>query len=199
MDISPCRRQLLAGLGLVAVAGCLGTDEEPSSGTDDGTNGVDNRSLGTDSFSWNRSRNGSAENEVAAEPTENRTRIADLIDEYDAEEVENDDQNSNADDPFGDIEWPECTRARVTTFDWDSQLFGDDAFRATVINRADIAGTVGVTIDFWQSSDRQSRQGSVSRSVSIGAQATEQVTIRASPPTSETDYATMSVTEQECR
>lgn len=69
----------------------------------------------------------------------------------------------------------------------------------TILNRADIAGSVVVSVQFWESETKDNLQGEIERTVSLGAQSAEDVTIMANPPTEETSWASGKVTEQECQ
>lgn len=91
-----------------------------------------------------------------------------------------------------------CTEAYVTNFNWDGQWFNEDTFEGTVVNQGDVAGTVTVELRFWESEATNSLQGSVERSVSVGAQDTRDISVSAHPPTDQTEWATMRVSEQDC-
>ena len=93
----------------------------------------------------------------------------------------------------------ECTEAYVSDFNWDSNLFSEDEFQITIINEGDVAGNVEVTLSFWQSESKDVREGTITRRVSIGGQATEDETLSANAPTDESEYASVSVTEQDCQ
>lgn len=96
-----------------------------------------------------------------------------------------------------------CTEAVVTSFNWDSKsgFFSDpeDEFEIALINRGDIAGTVVVSVKFWESRNKNQLQGSIERSVSVGAQATREITISAHKPTDDSHWASASVVNQDCQ
>ena len=112
-----------------------------------------------------------------------------------------DDGDQNNDD----FEEPEqeqervCTEAYITDFNWDGTLFSEDSFTATLVNEGDVAGTVVISLEFWESEAKETRLGTVERSAAIGAQATKEITIEANPPSDNAEWASMSVTEQDCQ
>lgn len=92
-----------------------------------------------------------------------------------------------------------CTKAYISDFNWDGVWFSEDDFEATLVNEGEVAGTVIVELKFWESERKNSLQGTVERRVSIGAQDTEDIAISANPPTDNTDWASMDVSEQDCQ
>lgn len=92
-----------------------------------------------------------------------------------------------------------CTEAYIDNFNWDGALFSEDSFTGTLVNEGDVAGTVVISLEFWESEATETRLGSVERSASIGAQATKDITIEANPSSDDAEWATMSVTEQDCQ
>jgi hypothetical protein len=92
----------------------------------------------------------------------------------------------------------ECTSAYISDFEWESNLDTEDNFYGTVINQGDIAGEIVVQLVFYQSEDTDISTGTTSRSVSIGAQETLDIVINANPPTDDSDWAIMEVSQQDC-
>ena len=92
-----------------------------------------------------------------------------------------------------------CTDAYITDFNWDGKWFSEDSFTGTLVNQGDVAGTVVISLEFWESGATETRLGTVERSASIGAQATQEITIEATPPSDNTEWVTMGVTEQACQ
>lgn len=92
----------------------------------------------------------------------------------------------------------ECTSAYISDFEWQGDIDGEDQFSATVINQGDVAGEVVIQIVFYQSEDESIRTGTIRREASIGAQETRNILIEANPPTEDSNWASMTVSEQAC-
>jgi len=92
-----------------------------------------------------------------------------------------------------------CTDASIDNFNWDDSLLSEDSFTGTLINEGDVAGEVVISLEFWESEAAETLLGSVERTATIGAQATKDITIEANPPSDNTEWATMSVTQQDCQ
>lgn len=92
----------------------------------------------------------------------------------------------------------ECTNAYVSSFDWQSSFDSPDAFYATILNQADVAGEIVVQLSFYQNEDGTIPTGTVEQIVPIGAQETRDILIETNPPTSDSSWAEMEVTEQGC-
>lgn len=112
------------------------------------------------------------------------------------------DEDQNSDSTTGNMENEvdeECTRASISGFKWENNMFSEDSFSGTVINRGDVAGEVVVTVTFYEDESKRTRTGQTSRRVSISAQESKDIELRANPPTDDSNWATMSVSEQDCR
>ena len=89
-----------------------------------------------------------------------------------------------------------CTDAYMTNTDWI--LDGDqNVYTGTLINRADVAGEVGVDVEFLNEDDQ--RVGTLTRSVAIGGQETKEIEIYGTPPSDRVEGMRLEVTEQDCQ
>lgn len=179
-----------------AMAGCVDGSNEENQTTnrteqwspDTGTDGILNST-------YNQTEINGFDTSENRTDSENRTigNISDL----NGDETTDDGNGIDPDEIEFDIE---CTRVRTTSFDWKSSAFGsEDEFVVELLNRAAVAGVVGIEIRFWESEFKRNKQGTIIESVAIGAQETKEVTITGTAPTSASEYATVVVTDQECR
>lgn len=91
-----------------------------------------------------------------------------------------------------------CTSAYISAFDWQPVSDSEDEFYMTVINQGDIAGEIIVQLTFYRSEDKEIQTGTTRRSVSIGSQETQDIVIRANPPTDDSNWVRYEVSQQAC-
>lgn len=98
-----------------------------------------------------------------------------------------------------------CTNAHVSDFTWEGkeipsgELNRDEIYYVDMKNEGHVGGTVTVTIEFWRSEEMDVFEGSVERSVSMEAWESKDVVLRVTAPTAESNWASISVSAQDCR
>lgn len=91
-----------------------------------------------------------------------------------------------------------CTSASVSSFDWIPNTDSEDNFYVSITNMEDVSGEIVVRLTFYEDDDNVFKTGSIERVVSITSQFTQDITIRANPPTLDSRYVTIEVVEQDC-
>lgn len=91
----------------------------------------------------------------------------------------------------------ECTYAYINGFEWNSG-FEEDTFSGTLINKGDVAGVVPIIIEFYKSESKSVKTGEITRDIAIGAQETKDIQIKGHSPTEDSEWAVMSVGDQDC-
>jgi hypothetical protein len=196
MGHSSSRRGVLTGLGSAAVAGYFGDGASSESGPGrDDLEGATVETRSADSLPRDDSE-GAVESEQSGDERLLNTTGLEGIELGEVPVGGESDDETEFDDEKRFADRSKCTSVRIPSFDWNATSSGDDSFRATLRNEADTEQTVTVAIEFWQSVERRRREGSVFGSISIGAQATETVTIETNAPTADIECATIRISEQ---
>lgn len=107
--------------------------------------------------------------------------------------------SSGGGSPSSTTRQKQCTAVHVSDIESQSHLFGDNEYSATLVNQGDIAGTVTLELAWYPTESSNAPSGTTTQRVSIGAQATKDVTIKASPPTDDSDYYNMQIRSQDCK
>lgn len=91
-----------------------------------------------------------------------------------------------------------CTDVYVNSFQWERAEYSQDQFTANVVNQSDTAGSIEIVLSFYYTSDLDQVIEKVYERSTVRADSSKQVVFMATSP-EESEYATITISEQGCR